>query len=701
MYLNRFPKRKFGCTERSFRPQWCDQFPWLHYNVEIDSAFCYLCMKASAEGKFLTSSKREQTFISVGFTWWKDATIAFRKHQSSTCHKEATEAIITLPKLMKCGIGEAISSKIKEEVAISRKMLLVILQNLRYLARQGLPLRGSDGDVDSNFIQLLLLRALDIPGVSDWMKKKTNKYTSPQIQNECLEIMALQIVRKIGTIIRDCSYYVIMADECTDVSNKEQFTICIRCVDDDLNDHEYFIGLYEVSNITSDTLVHAIKDTLIRFNFNISDCRGQCYDGASNMRGVKNGVATQILAEEECAIYTHCYGHSLNLAIGSTMKESKVCCETLETAFEITKLVKFSPKRDAEFSKISSAMEEDAKVGLRKFCPTRWTVRGESINSIIQNYNVLRELWDRCLESKLQPDVKGRIIGVQTQMSRYKFLFGLKLSERILMITDNLSKTLQNESMSAAEGQVIAKLTIKTLEKMRSEDNFKMFFQLVETLRVSTDTEEPCLPRRKRAPSHIEVGEGVGYHAASTEEHFRTQYYEALDLAIAGIKDRFDQPGYEIYRNLEELLLKSANRKDYSTELKEVVKQYKNDFDELELTTQLQIFGDNFESLVTLKEAISFLKSLSAGQKMFFKQVCRLAKLIIVMPSTNAASERSFSAMKRVKSYLRNTMGQARLNHLMILNMYKDIFMSLDLNSTAKEFVAGNEHRSSVFGKFE
>ena len=149
------------------------------------------------------------------------------------------------------------------------------------------------------------------------------------------------------------------------------------------------------------------------------------------------------------------------------------------------------------------------------------------------------------------------------------------------------------------------------------------------------------------------------------------------------------------------MLLKSANRKDYSTELKEVVKQYKNDFDELELTTQLQIFGDNFESLVTVKEAIGFLKSLSAGQKMFFKQVCQLAKLIIVMPSTNAASERSFSAMKRVKSYLRNTMGQARLNHLMILNMYKDIFMSLDLNSTAREFVAGNEHRSSVFGKFE
>ncbi len=55
----------------------------------------------------------------------------------------------------------------------------------------------------------------------------------------------------------------------------------------------------------------------------------------------------------------------------------------------------------------------------------------------------------------LQPDVKGRIIGIQTQMSKFKLLFGLKLCERILLITDNLSKTLQNQSLSAAEGQVI------------------------------------------------------------------------------------------------------------------------------------------------------------------------------------------------------------------------------------------------------
>ena len=62
------------------------------------------------------------------------------------------------------------------------------------------------------------------------------------------------------------------------------------------------------------------------------------------MSGSRNGVATQIMREEKRAVYTHCYGHSLNLAVGDTIKRSKVCREALETAFEITKLIKFLPR---------------------------------------------------------------------------------------------------------------------------------------------------------------------------------------------------------------------------------------------------------------------------------------------------------------------------------------------------------------------
>ena len=159
------------------------------------------------------------------------------------------------------------------------------------------------------------------------------------------------------------------------------------------------------------------------------------------MSGIKNGVAAQLHTEEKCTIFSHCYGHALNLAVGYTMKQSTVCSEALESAYEITKLIKYSPKRNAQFNKIASEHKDDKRsAGIRKFCPTRWTVRGESICSILENYNVLKELWESCLLLSLQPDVKGRIIGIQAQMSNFKLSFGLKLCERIFLITDNLSR---------------------------------------------------------------------------------------------------------------------------------------------------------------------------------------------------------------------------------------------------------------------
>ncbi|CAM1298331.1 Uncharacterised protein at_DN2170 [Pycnogonum litorale] len=198
-----------------------------------------------------------------------------------------------------------------------------ILENIRFLARQGLALRGNGDDADSNFIKLLRLRASDCPAILSWLDKKTNNYVSVTvIQNECLKIMCLQLLRQVSSCIQSNRFYSIMADECTDCSNKEQFTLCIRWVDESLTDHEDFIGLYEVATIDANTLTSTIKDVLQRMNLSISDCRGQCYDGASNMTGSRNGVAAQLRRDESRAVLTHCYGHALNLAVGGTLKKS-------------------------------------------------------------------------------------------------------------------------------------------------------------------------------------------------------------------------------------------------------------------------------------------------------------------------------------------------------------------------------------------
>ena len=92
-------------------------------------------------------------------------------------------------------------------------------------------------------------------------------------------------------------------------------------------------------------------------------------------------------------------------------------------------------------------------------------------------------------------------------MLKPKYLTTSYLCERILKITDNLSKTLQTESLSASEAQQIAKYTIQTLQSMRTDDIFELFFEYVESLHERTDTEEPTLPRKRRVPSRFEVGQ--------------------------------------------------------------------------------------------------------------------------------------------------------------------------------------------------
>ena len=187
-------------------------------------------MRCETEKKFLASTRRDSAFISKGFTYWKEGPKAFKKHQESECHREAVDALIILPHCI-MDVGEQASVQHQVEKAVNHEMLLLVLQNIRFLVRQGLPLRGDGDESASNFIQLLHLRDIDHEGVDAWLNKKTNKYTSPVIQNECLKLMALHILRDVSRSIADSHCFSIMADECTDCSNKEQFTINIHWVD--------------------------------------------------------------------------------------------------------------------------------------------------------------------------------------------------------------------------------------------------------------------------------------------------------------------------------------------------------------------------------------------------------------------------------------------------------------------------------------
>ena len=87
-------------------------------------------------------------------------------------------------------------------------------------------------------------------------------------------------------------------------------------------------------------------------------------------------------------------------------------------------------------------------------------------------------------------------------------------------------------------------------------------------------------------------------------------------------------------------------------------------------------------------EVIKMIRSLSQSNKLLLSEVVKIMKLLLVMPATNAVSERSFSALKRIKTYLRSTTTANRMNNLMVLHIHKNITDSLDLNKAGNEFVS-------------
>ena len=116
-----------------------------------------------------------------------------------------------------------------------------------------------------------------------------------------------------------------------------------------------------------------------------------------------------------------------------------------------------------------------------------------------------------------------------------------------------------------------------------------------------------------------------------------------------------------------------SNPVTYDEELQFVLSFYGTDFDPLLLPTHLEIFSQTIKSdeKKSIRDIFEFFQNCTPCQCELMSQVSKLVKLLLVMPATNAQSERSFSAVWRIKMYLRAIMTQQRLNHLMLLHIHK------------------------------
>ena len=164
-------------------------------------------------------------------------------------------------------------------------------------------------------------------------------------------------------------------------------------------------------------------------------------------------------------------------------------------------------------------------------CPHRWTVRAQSLKSILDNYEALCATWDEAIEIAKDTETKSRLIGVSSQMVKFDYFFGLMLRELILNHTDNLSRTLQKTNISAAQGQSVVKLTVNTLQKIRNNQNFELFWKKVKFARYF----RPSITSQRKVPRRFDHGTADPEYPSSPFDHYKIIHFESLDLITSCI----------------------------------------------------------------------------------------------------------------------------------------------------------------------
>ena len=168
------------------------------------------------------------------------------------------------------------------------------------------------------------------------------------------------------------------------------------------------------------------------------------------------------------------------------------------------------------------------------------------------------------------------------------------------------------------------------------------------------------------------------------------------------IKDRFDQPALQLYCRIEETILSAANGAlspdDIGENVAFIGQQYGNDIDVGKLCLNLQMLPDLLEGkqAQAIDDVTAALLALGPAIRLY-GAVTKLLILLKLLPATSATAERSFSCLRRLKTYLRTTMGQGRLNSVIVLHIHQNETDELDLNAVASDFISLNDYRRFLF----
>ncbi len=193
----------------------------------------------------------------------------------------------------------------------------------------------------------------------------------------------------------------------------------------------------------------------------------------------------------------------------------------------------------------------------------------------------------------------------------------------------------------------ITNLLLLFLQSIRSDDNFKLFFEHSTKEAKTLDIEQPVLPRKRKIPRRFDSNNDSGTITATPEEYYRAIYLETLDNGDKLYQRQIRSDGYKIYCKLEMLLLKGDQEDRNYSHYDEVLELYQRDVVKDDFLVQLKMFHTNYniDTGMNLYSIISLVKGMSAAERSIFSQIVKVVRLLLLVSATNAISEHSLSAM--------------------------------------------------------
>ncbi|KAK4873687.1 hypothetical protein RN001_013047 [Aquatica leii] len=393
------------------------------------------------------------------------------------------------------------------------------------------------------------------------------------------------------------------------------------------------------------------------------------------MSGIFKGVQARISQIQPLAIYNHCANHRLNLAI------SKACSvATIRNAMGvISSLAIFFRDSAARFKALEEEMRKNhdlkpGKHGLKKLCETKWLERHEAVLTFVEHLPALPTHLEAIASS---PEGRGcNAFSFLRSILSSEFLISVVvLLAEVLEVTLPLSRKLQAEYIDVLNSSQLVEATIQSIQEKRdnSTETFKELYnnaaELVEEM--GPEIQMPRTTARQKNRSNVET--------ESAEDYYRmTVYIPFLDFIINELTARFPKKEMECVGKLQHLLSPDLNYAYISDILQGSIK-YKEDLPCFSaLKGEFQLWKLLWQGKSPSDRPSCAIEAVGECNRQLYPNIYMLLNILSTLPVTTCTPERSFSTLRRLKTYLRNSCEQERLTGLALMAIHRDVIISTD-----------------------